>query len=83
LKKSKTNDQTKKGVWMQGLKLIKSRVKLKKFEICWSIEGQNAQFNNQELKLNKQLTLGVDIWVWQKWNCMQLKVKKQGNYVYN
>ena len=50
LKKSKTNDQIEKSVWKQGLKFIKSRAKLKKLKVCWSIDDQNAQFYNQGLK---------------------------------
>ena len=34
LKKFKTKDQIEKGVWMQGLKLIKLGAKLKKLEVC-------------------------------------------------
>ena len=35
---------------MEGLKLTKSRAKLKKLEVVWSIEGQNTQIQNQGLK---------------------------------
>jgi hypothetical protein len=34
LKKSKIKDQIEKGVWMQGLKLIKLGAKLKKLKVC-------------------------------------------------
>jgi hypothetical protein len=61
LKKSKTKDQIEKGAWKQGLKFIKSGAKLKKLEVCWSIEGQNAQFYNQGLKWNRRWTLGLTI----------------------
>ena len=51
----------RKGMWMQGFKLIKSGVKLKKLEVCWLIKGQNAQFHNQESKWNMRSTLRLII----------------------
>jgi hypothetical protein len=47
LKKSETKDQTEKDVQIEGLKLIESWTKLKKLKVCWSIEGQNTQIQNQ------------------------------------
>jgi hypothetical protein len=33
-----------------GAELTKSRAKLKKLKVVWSIHGQNTQIENQELK---------------------------------
>jgi hypothetical protein len=41
------------------MELTKSGAKLKKLEVCWSIEGQNAQIQNQEPKWKEQSTLGL------------------------
>ena len=46
---------------MYKLKLTKSRAKLKKIEVCWSIKGQNAQIQNQGLKLKRLSILGLTI----------------------
>jgi len=39
--------------------LIESGVKLKKLEVCWSIEGQNAYIQNQRSKGKKRPTSGL------------------------
>jgi hypothetical protein len=35
--------------------------KLKKLEVCWPIEGQEAQIQNQEPKWKREPTLGLVI----------------------
>ena len=38
------------------MKLTEAEAKLKKLEVCWIIEGQNAQIQNQGLKWKGGLT---------------------------
>jgi hypothetical protein len=44
-----------------GVGIDQIRSQLKKLEVRWSIEGENAQFHNQWLKWNRQSTLGLTI----------------------
>jgi hypothetical protein len=41
------------------MELTKSGAKLKKLKVCWSIESQNTQIQNQELKWKEQWTSGL------------------------
>jgi hypothetical protein len=40
-----------------GAEIDRIRVKLKKLKVCWSIEGQNAQIQNQEPNWKRRPTL--------------------------
>jgi len=40
--------------------LTNSGAKMKKLEVCWSIEGQNAQIQEPLIKMKETLNLGAD-----------------------
>jgi hypothetical protein len=48
LKKSKTKNNTEKSVWIEA-ENDQIRGQIKKIQVYWSIEGQNAQIQNQGL----------------------------------
>ena len=41
------------------MELTESGAKLKKLKVCWSIEDQNTQIQNHELKWKRRPTLGL------------------------
>ena len=54
MKKIKTKNQNENDAWMQGLNWPKKIAKLKKSEVCWSIEGQNAQIQKTSTKMKRE-----------------------------
>jgi hypothetical protein len=76
LKKFKIKDQIIKSVRLQGLKLTKSRAKLKGIKSLIISEGSKCTNWKPMTKMKMVLNFGADDWVWQRWNCMKLRVWK-------
>jgi hypothetical protein len=53
-----TQGPNKKRRVNRGARLTESEAKVKKLKVCWSIECQNAQIQNQGLKWKRRPTSG-------------------------